>query len=62
MAKILIAEDNDDIRGLVIRALSDDGHDLVATEDGAATLAAPDTTSTSAVTRNGPTTLILGPR
>ena len=38
MAKILIAEDNDDIRGLVIRALSDDGHDLVATEDGAAAL------------------------
>ena len=38
MAKILIAEDNDDIRGLVVRALSDDGHDLVATADGAAAL------------------------
>jgi CheY-like chemotaxis protein len=38
MAKILIAEDNDDIRCLVVRALSDDGHDLVATPDGAAAL------------------------
>ncbi len=40
MAKILIAEDNDDIRGLVVRALSDDGHDLVATENGVAALEA----------------------
>lgn len=40
MAKILIAEDNDDIRGLVVRALSDDGHDLVATENGIAALEA----------------------
>jgi two-component system cell cycle response regulator CpdR len=38
MAKILIAEDNDDIRGLIVRALNDDGHDLVATPDGAAAL------------------------
>ena len=34
MAKILIAEDNDDLRCLVVRALEEDGHDLVATEDG----------------------------
>ena len=40
MAKILIAEDNDDLRCLVVRALEDDGHDLVATQDGAAALAA----------------------
>ena len=40
MAKILIAEDNDDLRCLVVRALEEDGHDLVATEDGAAALAA----------------------
>ena len=38
MAKILIAEDNDDIRSLVVRALSDDGHELTATADGAAAL------------------------
>jgi two-component system cell cycle response regulator CpdR len=38
MAKILIAEDNDDLRNLVMRALSEDGHDLVATADGAAAL------------------------
>ena len=40
MAKILIAEDNDDIRCLVARALGDDGHELVETADGAAALAA----------------------
>src|ERR1039457_7213546 len=40
MARILIAEDNDDLRCLVVRALSDDGHDLVATTDGATALAA----------------------
>jgi CheY-like chemotaxis protein len=38
MARILIAEDNDDIRDLVVRALNDDGHDLVATADGGAAL------------------------
>jgi CheY-like chemotaxis protein len=38
MAKILIAEDNEDIRSLVVRALSDDGHELTATADGAAAL------------------------
>ena len=40
MAKILVAEDNDDLRWLVVRALEDDGHDLVAAENGAAALAA----------------------
>jgi two-component system cell cycle response regulator CpdR len=40
MARILIAEDNDNLRCLVVRALEEDGHDLVATEDGAAALAA----------------------
>jgi CheY-like chemotaxis protein len=38
MAKILIAEDNEDIRNLVVRALSDDGHALTAAADGAAAL------------------------
>jgi two-component system cell cycle response regulator CpdR len=38
MAKILIAEDNDDLRCLLVRALSDDGHDLVAAADGTAAL------------------------
>ena len=40
MAKILIAEDNDDIRSLVVRALSDDGHELIVTQDGADALKA----------------------
>ena len=40
MAKILIAEDNEDLRCQVVRALSDDGHDLVVAEDGAAALKA----------------------
>ena len=35
MARILVAEDNDDLRDLVARALSDDGHDITATADGA---------------------------
>ena len=38
MAKILIAEDNDDLRSLVIRTLEDDGHELVAAADGGAAL------------------------
>ena len=38
MAKILIAEDDDAIRGLVVRALKDDGHDLTAAENGAVAL------------------------
>ena len=38
MAKILIAEDDDLVRSLVMRALGEDGHDLTATADGAAAL------------------------
>jgi CheY-like chemotaxis protein len=40
MAKILIAEDDDAIRELVIRALDEDGHELTAAADGAAALEA----------------------
>ena len=42
MAKILIAEDDDTLRSLVMRALGEDGHDLTATADGAAALEALD--------------------
>lgn len=38
MAKILIAEDDDAVRALVIRALSEDGHDLRTAADGAEAL------------------------
>ena len=38
MAKILIVEDDDAVRGLVVRALGEDGHDLTETADGAAAL------------------------
>jgi two-component system cell cycle response regulator CpdR len=38
MARILIAEDEEPLRGLVARALNEDGHDVVATADGAAAL------------------------
>ena len=38
MARILIAEDDDAIRDLVVRALDEDGHDLTATADGAEAL------------------------
>ncbi|MGH6663556.1 MAG: response regulator [Pseudolabrys sp.] len=38
MAKILIAEDDDAVRELVLRALNEDGHDLTAAADGAAAL------------------------
>jgi len=40
MAKILIAEDDDAVRELVVRALGEDGHDLTAAPDGAAALEA----------------------
>ncbi len=40
MARILIAEDDDAVRTLVIRALNADGHELTATADGAAALKA----------------------
>jgi two-component system cell cycle response regulator CpdR len=38
MARILIAEDEDAIRGLVARALLQDGHDIMTANDGAAAL------------------------
>jgi two-component system cell cycle response regulator CpdR len=38
MARILIAEDDDAIRALVVRALGEDGHALTAAADGAAAL------------------------
>jgi two-component system cell cycle response regulator CpdR len=38
MARILIAEDDDAIRNLVVRALGEDGHDLTAAADGAAAI------------------------
>ena len=38
MARILIAEDEDPVRALVVRALAQDGHEVVATADGAEAL------------------------
>ncbi len=38
MARILIAEDNADLRDLVARALTDDSHDVTEAADGAAAL------------------------
>ncbi len=38
MAHILIAEDEEAVRMLVARALTDDGHDVTETADGAAAL------------------------
>jgi CheY-like chemotaxis protein len=38
MARILIAEDEAPLRGLVTRALAEDGHEVVATADGAEAL------------------------
>ncbi len=38
MARILIAEDEEPLRGLVTRALKEDGHEVVATADGAEAL------------------------
>jgi len=38
MARILIAEDDDVVRDLVVRALSEDGHELTAAPDGVAAL------------------------
>ena len=40
MAKILIAEDDDTLRDLVVRALNADGHELTLANDGAAALEA----------------------
>jgi len=38
MAKILVAEDDDTLRDLVVRALNDDGHELTVATDGVAAL------------------------
>ena len=38
MARILVAEDEESLRGLVQRALAQDGHEVVATADGAEAL------------------------
>ena len=38
MARILIAEDEESLRGFVQRALAEDGHDVVAAADGAEAL------------------------
>lgn len=38
MARILIAEDEEPLRNLVVRALAQDGHDVMAAADGAEAL------------------------
>jgi two-component system, cell cycle response regulator CpdR len=38
VARILLAEDEDALRSLIVRALAEDGHEVVATADGAAAL------------------------
>jgi CheY-like chemotaxis protein len=38
MARILVAEDDDTIRDLVVRALTEDGHELTAAANGATAL------------------------
>ena len=38
MARVLLAEDEESVRLLVARALSQDGHEVVATVDGAEAL------------------------
>lgn len=38
MAKILIAEDDDTVRTMLVRALGEDGHELIVTADGGAAL------------------------
>ncbi len=38
MARILIAEDDDTVRGLIVRALGEDGHELTEAADGTAAL------------------------
>jgi DNA-binding response OmpR family regulator len=40
VARILVAEDDEAVRELIIRALSEDGHELTAAADGAAALIA----------------------
>lgn len=38
MSRILLAEDEDALRGLIARALTEEGHEVVATADGAEAL------------------------
>jgi two-component system cell cycle response regulator CpdR len=38
VARILLAEDEDALRSLIVRALAGEGHEVVATADGAAAL------------------------
>ena len=38
MARILLAEDEDTLRSLIVRALTQEGHEVVAAADGAAAL------------------------
>ena len=38
MARILLAEDEDSLRGYILRGLAEDGHEVVAATDGAAAL------------------------
>jgi two-component system cell cycle response regulator CpdR len=38
VARILLAEDEDALRSLIVRALAEDGHEVVAAADGAAAL------------------------
>ena len=38
MARILLAEDEDTLRSLIVRALAQEGHEVVAAADGAAAL------------------------
>lgn len=38
MARILVAEDEAPLRGLIVRALIEDGHDVIAAADGAEAL------------------------
>ncbi len=40
MARILLAEDDDALRGLIVRALASDGHETTAAENGASALEA----------------------
>lgn len=42
MARILVAEDEDLLRSLIVRALAEDGHETTATADGAQALEALD--------------------
>ncbi len=51
MAKVLIAEDDETVRALVVRALSEDGHSLTTVADGAEAL--------DALNRNGKFDLLL---